>query len=499
MLDFLAIKFIWVRNDNMQKQISLTQQAGKWQLFLAAIFGMLLLSVSLVAPLQAQEDADAEPEPTAVTRNDPLWVQFTAARRAIEQERNVDLTYVRAYNYAQQEYERGIDWICIEEVAEGDVRPVYFGFTWTITDLNGRVHQARTSILPGNEIVVAVCDQVLEAGAGTGGDLGNNVPVTGTGAAGAFELGGHVDGLGADTVQYMRQAGMTWVKKQLRYNVGNDASGAQVFIGDAKNNGFKILLGIVGYTTEMGNFDSYIASYAAFVGEVAKLGPDAIEVWNEPNIAREWPEGQITGANYTRLLKASYEAIKAANPNVMVISAAPAPTGAEAAFPGQVVNDDNFMRQMREAGAGNYFDCLGLHYNEGIVSPTVSTGAQDGYPTRYFGTMLARGANIFPERPVCWTELGYLTGEGIGPLSASFAWGSDTSLAEQTQWITDAARLSAQSGRVRLMIVWNINFTIWGEDPMAGFALIRRSGGLSGTTTCPSCAGLGQVMAQVQR
>lgn len=483
----------------MQNQISLKQQTQKWQLFLAAILGVLLLFVSLVSPSMAQDNTadDDETDITSVTRNDPLWVQFTAARRAIEEERKVDLTYVRAYTYAQEEYVRGIDWVCIEDIAEGDVRPVFFGFTWTITDLNGRVHQARTSILPGNELVVAVCDQVLETGAGEGG--GSTVVVPGTGATGAFELGGHVDGLGADTVQYMRQAGMTWVKKQLRYNLGNGTDGAQTFIGDAKQNGFKILLGIVGYTTEMGNFDSYIQSYSAFVGEVAKLGPDAIEVWNEPNIAREWPQGQISGANYTRLLKASYEAIKAANPNVMVISAAPAPTGAEAAFPGQVLNDDNFMRQMRDAGAGSYFDCLGLHYNEGTVSPTVSTGAQDNYPTRYFGTMLARGANIFPERPVCWTELGYLTGEGIGPLSASFAWGGDTSLAEQTQWITDAARLSAQSGRVRLMIVWNVNFTIWGEDPMAGFALIRRSGGTSGTTSCPSCAGLGQVMAQVKK
>ncbi len=479
----------------MQNQSSIKRQFKGMSYLLIAIFSILLLSVGVV---QAQDEDQPEPPPE-VTRNDPLWVQFTAARRAIEQERNVDLTFVRSYLYAQQEYASGIDWQCDSEILEVDVRPVYFGFTWTITDLNGTVHQARTSALPAgptgvSEIVVVVCDEVLELGveAPTTGDGG---PVLGSGAVGNFELGGHVDGLGADTVQYMQQAGMTWVKKQLRYSVGGSTAAAQNLINDAKGKGFKILLGIVGFTNEMGNFDSYITSYADFVGQVAALGPDAIEVWNEPNIAREWPQGQITGANYTRLLRAAYESIKAANPNVIVISGAPAPTGAEAAFPGQVVNDDNFMIQMREAGAGNYFDCLGLHYNEGIVAPTTSSGdPRDNFPTRYFGTMLARGANIFPERPVCWTELGYLTGQGIGALPASFAWAGDVTLAQQTQWLADAARLSAQTGRVRMMIVWNINFTIFNEDPMAGYAIVRRSGGTSGATSCPACASLGTVM-----
>jgi hypothetical protein len=479
----------------MQNHSRFKRQFSSLPLLLVAIFSMMVLSVSFV---QAQDEVPTETP--QVTRNDPLWVQFTAARRAIEAERSVDLTYVRSYTYSQQEYVNGIDWICDGEVLENDVRPVYFGFTWTITDLNGGVHQARTSALPAgangvSEVVVVVCDEVLDAGA-PAPSTGDGGPIHGSGAVGSFELGGHVDGLGADTVQYMQQAGMTWVKKQLRYNVGNSTAAAQNLINDAKGKGFKILLGIVGYTNEMGNFDAYINSYAEFVGQVAALGPDAIEVWNEPNIAREWPQGQISGANYTRLLRAAYQAIKAANPNVMVISGAPAPTGAEAAFPGQVMNDDNFMLQMREAGAGNYFDCLGLHYNEGIVSPTVSTGAQDSYPTRYFGTMLARGSNIFPERPVCWTELGYLTGEGIGALPGSFNWASNVTQAQQTQWLADAARLSAQSGRVRMMIIWNINFTIWGEDPMAGYAIIRRSGGTTGSTSCAACAALGSVMGR---
>src|SRR5690606_24067871 len=120
------------------------------------------------------------------SNNDPLWVQFTAARRAIEEERSVDLTFVRNYQYSQQEYIKGIDWECDEDIAEIDVRPVFFGFTWTITDLNGTVHQARTAILPGNELIVTVCDKVLTAPAAGGDttDTGTTPPVQGSGAVG---------------------------------------------------------------------------------------------------------------------------------------------------------------------------------------------------------------------------------------------------------------------------------------------------------------------------
>ena len=49
----------------------------------------------------------------------------------------------------------------------------------------------------------------------------------------------------------------------------------------------------------------------------------AIEVWNEMNLDREWPQGQINPATYVQMLAKSYTAIKAANASVMVISGAP--------------------------------------------------------------------------------------------------------------------------------------------------------------------------------
>jgi hypothetical protein len=219
---------------------------------------------------------------------------------------------------------------------------------------------------------------------------------------------------------------------------------------------------------------------------VAALGPDAIEVWNEPNIDREWPRDQISGAAYANMLRQAYSAIKGANGGVMVISGAPAPTGAEAAFPGQVVNDDNWIRDMINAGGLQWMDCLGAHYNEGIIGPSQRSGdPRDGYYTRYFFGMLDTYWNLSGgQRPICFTELGYLTSEGYPPLPAYFAWAGNVTLAQHAAWLAEAAALSSQSGRVRIMIVWNVDFTRYDSDPMAGYAMIRADGG------CPACSAM---------
>ena len=455
------------------------------------LFVALLISVNIASPALAQGDA---PTPTP---NDPLWRAFNAARDAVEEERSVDLTLVQRYTFDQEEYVHGIDYDCDEDVNVVDVRPVYFGWTFRITDLGGRTHQARVSF---DLRAVAVCDKVTTSAApgvtpdpNVAGDLNLPAPVAGSGATGDFELGGHVTWLTAAAVSAMNQSGMTWEKKQLRYHYGDNAEGlAASFIADSHYKGFKILLGVVGYPNEMdmNNFDDYVEKFADFCGQVAAKGADAIEVWNEPNIDREWPTGHISGARYTQLLAAAYNRIKSVDPSIMVISAAPSPTGAEGAYPGAVLNDDNFMRQMAEAGAASYMDCLGLHYNEGIVSPGATTGdPRDNYPTRYFGSMLSRGRQFFPNTKVCWTELGYVTPEGFtDPLPAFFAWGANTTVAQQAAWLADAVSRSAQSGYVRLMIIWNVNFEGIATDPMGGYAIIRPNG------SCPACSTIGAVM-----
>ena len=181
---------------------------------------------------------------------------------------------------------------------------------------------------------------------------------------------------------------------------------------------------------------------------MASLGdqaPDAIEVWNEQNIDFEWPAGQISPSSYVNnILAPAYRAIKAANGNILVISGALAPTG---------------------------FD--NGHYSW-YYRPTVDL---------YYG---AFGGS----RKVCLTEIGYLTSEGFPGLPQNFAWASGTSLAEHAQWLAEADDIANREGKVRLFIVFNVDFTYYDQsgDPQAGYAIVRPDG------SCPACSKLSAVI-----
>jgi LysM repeat protein len=307
---------------------------------------------------------------------------------------------------------------------------------------------------------------------------------------GGFELGGHVFAFAYP--DQMRGAGMTWAKYQVVWNQGDPASIAQDEINNARSRGFKVLLSIKGNAAQIaGNPSQYYQNFATFLGGVAALNPDAIEVWNEQNIDREWPAGQISGAAYTQMLSAGYQAIKRANANVLVISGAPAPTGF---FGGRCASngcDDNvFLQQMAAAGAGQFFDCTGIHYNEGILPPSATSGdprGNSGHYTRYYQTMVNTYRGVFPNKPLCFTEIGYLSPEGFGPLPAGFEWAANTSVQEQAQWLAEAVTRARGAGNVRLFIVWNVDATTYTPDPQAGYAIVRGN-------QCLACITMGAAM-----
>jgi hypothetical protein len=85
---------------------------------------------------------------------------------------------------------------------------------------------------------------------------------------------------------------------------------------------------------------------------------DAYQIWNEPNLAREWGGRAPDPAQYTQLLKVAYQTIKAVDPNAYVISAGLAPT---TRWDQVAVPDTVFIQGMYDAGAAPYFDLLGAH------------------------------------------------------------------------------------------------------------------------------------------
>ncbi|MEM6283598.1 MAG: LysM peptidoglycan-binding domain-containing protein [Chloroflexota bacterium] len=324
-----------------------------------------------------------------------------------------------------------------------------------------------------------------------GGTTDSTAPPQPSNVAGGFELGGQVITFAYPDL--MRGTGMSWVKIQWTYRLGEPALVVEDVIRNAHNRGFKVLLSIKGDPGELAaNPDEYYREYASFVGSVAELAPDGrsvegIQIWNEMNIDREWPSGLISGANYTNMLRQAYQNIKSKNSSVLVVSGSPAPTGFFQSCTTAGCNDNAFIRDMANAGASQFLDCVGLHYNEGVVPPTSNSGDPRGnstYYTRYYNGMVSLYSSTFPGKPLCFTEIGYLSPEGYGPLPPGFEWAANTTVAQQAEYLASAATLARNSGRVRLFIVWNVDGEQYSPDPQAGYAIVRPD------QTCPACNAL---------
>lgn len=114
-------------------------------------------------------------------------------------------------------------------------------------------------------------------------------------------------------------------------------------------------------------YDYVFAVASRYKGRV-----EAYQIWNEPNLAREWGSRAPNPAEYTELLKTGYQAVKAADPQAIVISAGLAPTTRHDA---EAMPDTYFVQGMYEAGAAPYFDALGVHA-AGYKSPPETDPAE---------------------------------------------------------------------------------------------------------------------------
>jgi polysaccharide biosynthesis protein PslG len=107
---------------------------------------------------------------------------------------------------------------------------------------------------------------------------------------------------------------------------------------------------------QYGAFAEYVYAFVGhFRGRV-----DYIVVWNEPNISLEWGYRPADPEGYTDLLRAVYPRAKAADPDVIVLGGALAPTLAPAGDP-EGMNDLDYLQRMLAAGAGEVMDGLAVH------------------------------------------------------------------------------------------------------------------------------------------
>lgn len=176
------------------------------------------------------------------------------------------------------------------------------------------------------------------------------------------------------------------------------------------------------------NFFDFCGVIAArYAGKIA-----AYQIWNEPNLAREWGGQTPHPARYVEMLKGCYGAIKRADPRALVISAGLSPTGNG---PPAAMPDEQYLIEMYKAGAAPYFDVLGVHAPGFRASPETSPdevartkelGGQRFFSFRHVEDMRAiMVRNGDAAKQVAVLEFGWTT-DKVNPSYAWFAVDEET-------------------------------------------------------------------------
>jgi hypothetical protein len=108
---------------------------------------------------------------------------------------------------------------------------------------------------------------------------------------------------------------------------------------------------------ERGRYEDFAGFVEAFVARYRGAIQHYI-IWNEPNTSFEWGYRPVSPEDYTALLRTIYPRVKRADPGAQVISAGLAPTLEQSEWG---LDDLLFLERMYAAGAGEWFDALGVH------------------------------------------------------------------------------------------------------------------------------------------
>jgi hypothetical protein len=198
---------------------------------------------------------------------------------------------------------------------------------------------------------------------------------------------------------------------------------------------------------------------------------DAYEIWNEQNTAGE-TGGNVRLDLYANLLKAGYTAVKAGDPNAIVVFGGLTPTGVN--DPGLAIDDVEYLRQIYAYNNGElkaYFDVLGAHPGSNSNAPDWNWPDNPGpygwsdHPSFYFrrieGLRQVMLDNGDGEKQIWLTEFGWTT---LNP-APGYEYGQYISEELQAQYLLRAFEIGRQEWPwMGVMFVWNLNFSTIVDD-----------------------------------
>jgi polysaccharide biosynthesis protein PslG len=183
-------------------------------------------------------------------------------------------------------------------------------------------------------------------------------------------------------LQLLKEGGFNWVKQYFAWQDIEGAGKGQFdwsrtdrIVDEVEQHGLKLLVR-VGQDPDKpfwaGNPPENAQHFADFLAAVAKRYKGRIgayQIWNEPNLAREWGNKQPDPAGYAQMLRMAYKAIKTNDPSATVVTAGMAPTTQDDAI---AMPDLKFYQGMYDAmnkNSDGYFDMLGVHGAGYAVAP----------------------------------------------------------------------------------------------------------------------------------
>jgi hypothetical protein len=233
------------------------------------------------------------------------------------------------------------------------------------------------------------------------------------------------------------------------------------------------------------NYQDYADFMYAFVARYAEdstIGRvHAVQIWNEPNLMREWGEQPITfasAAEYSRLLSLAYKAAKGADPTVTVIGGSLSPT--DTTDPAIAQPDDQYLRWMYEFGAKGNFDVLGVNANVQCPCVDAVPTSVPGFvhPSFYFrrveqlrDIMVANGDG---DKQVWLMEFGWTT-DKVNP---NYAWYA-TDEATKAELIVSAFNYARTywAPWIGVMTLWTIADPAWApEDEQVWWSVTNPDG-----------------------
>jgi hypothetical protein len=194
---------------------------------------------------------------------------------------------------------------------------------------------------------------------------------------------------------------------------------------------------------------------------------DAIEVWNEPNLSREWggqPVDQEQAVRYVAMLGETYQKVKAVDPDKIVVSAGLSPTGTD---DGTAKPDDAYLDWLYQAGLAQVCDVVGLHA-PGYGSPPeteLNSDPRFPHPSFYFRRIEQLRALMEAygdaEKQIWLLEFGWTTDQ----VHPDYSWYAVTP-DQQADYIVRAFEYVEQnwSPWIGVMFIWNIPDPNWTPD-----------------------------------